>query len=532
MLNLLPSQNTLEDLSEANTCWWLLRAQCFQDHEASLLSSSREALSRQHPAAIAKVLLWVAICLQQIPRDFDIDSLELPCAPARLIERCVNIVAQSVCSDEALISSIDGLECLVIQGIFYNNDGKLRSAWLSYRRALNAAQIIGLHRLPPITAQNSGSISRARHVWNHIIYADRYLSLMLGMYHGIADVALDSQHDQDETSSSSFMEFLCRMAGSIIERNQKFPTVNPSMVRMTQTIDSELVSIDPPVVENGDAATPSSGKCSERAQTYGKLMAQLWHFQLLAWLHLPLFLESGKQKRYDYSRQSCLEASRNMIKCYTAIRRLTTNSFCCKSLDFQAFTAAATLLINMIGPSGRSNPTPDEWEAVQSVIGSLERLAEGLPDKVATRGLDVLQTLKRVALGNSPGHSPPGGFSTADGQSGRTKVDIPYFGTIFLDCGIRDQTEAQQHQQQSKSLSAPLPPSISFHTGPVPNELQEPQMNTAMEHSTVQTQVANPAPWSAHRLELGPADIWTFDSDFATLPSFLTDLGDNWDLGL
>lgn len=125
LLSLLPPQSTLETLSSANSCWWLLRAQCFQDHDTSLLSSSRADFLSRHPAVIAKALLWVAICLQQLPRGFDISSLELPCAPARLIERCVNIVAQSVCSDEALVSSIDGLECLVIQGIFYNNDGKL-----------------------------------------------------------------------------------------------------------------------------------------------------------------------------------------------------------------------------------------------------------------------------------------------------------------------------------------------------------------------------------------------------------------------
>ncbi|RJE20082.1 hypothetical protein PHISCL_07577 [Aspergillus sclerotialis] len=119
------------------------------------------------------------------------------------------------------------------------------------------------------------------------------------------------------------------------------------MVRTTQTIDAELISIGPLVVE--DPTTLPPGISVERARAYTKIMTQLWYYQLLAWLHLPLLLESGTEGAYDYSRNSCLEASRNMITCYTSIPRLTANTFCCKSLDFQAFTAAVTLLINTLG---------------------------------------------------------------------------------------------------------------------------------------------------------------------------------------
>lgn len=475
---------------------------------------------------IAKALLWVAICLQQLPRGFDIDSLELGCSPKELIAKCIDIVTLSI-SSETLVTNIDGLECLVLQGIFYNNDGKLKSAWLSYRRALNVAQIIGLHRLAPETAQDSESAPRARYVWNHIIYADRYLSLMLGMYHGITDVALDSQRCLSEKPNTS-MDLLCRIAGSIIERNQTFTTVTPSMVRMTQTIDSELLSIDPPLVAD-DSTIPSSGKTVERAQSYSKLMTQLYHYQLLAWLHLPLLLESGTQRRYDYSRQSCLEASRHMITCYTSIRRLTAHSFCCKSLDFQAFTAAVTLMINLLGPNGRPQSSSDDWLAVEGVMAILEKLAEGEPpDKVATRGLIVLQTLKDVARGNKPTQiAAREGLSTEDKESRRIKVDIPYFGTISLDCGIR----GDPSEQQEPDNVSPQPPLPVFDTGIAVNTAPSSQVGIIPELCTTQGQFADIAPWSGTRFETGPNDIWTFDPGLTALPPFLPDFGDNWDLG-
>ncbi|KAJ5753200.1 hypothetical protein N7520_010117 [Penicillium odoratum] len=510
LLALLPSYSTLKRL-EANSCWWLVRAQCFQDYEESLLPCSRASFSNHHPVVIAKALLWVAICLQQLPRGFVVDSLELPCPPAELIAKCVNIVAHSISCDETLVSGIDGLECLVLQGIFYNNDGKLRSAWLSYRRALNVGQIIGLHRLALKGEHDTASISRARHIWNHVIYADRYLSLMLGMYHGITDVALDSQRVPSETPSYS-MVLLCRIAGSII-RNQKFTIVTPLMVRMTQTIDSELMSVDPPEIAE-ETGIPTSGKSIQRAWAYNKFMARLWYYQLLAWLHLPLLLESGAHRRYNYNRQSCLEASRHMITCYISMRQLTAESFCCKSLDFQAFTAAVTLMINIIGPGGRPQSSLNDWRAVESVMETLEKLAKGQPPD------------KNVAKGEIPSQSAiSAGPSTEDDQSNRIKVDIPYFGTIFLDCGIHGDSSDKQCPDSVPAQ----PPRPLFHMG-----IDESSLQTGIlpDSSTTQGALTDGAPWPGNRVEMAPADIWTFDPELTALPPFLLEFGDNWDLGL
>ncbi|KJK60901.1 fungal transcription factor regulatory middle homology region [Aspergillus parasiticus SU-1] len=525
LLDLLPSDTALRRLEQANSCWWLVRMQCFQDNEESLLSSAAAARSGNHPTAIAKVLLWVAICLQQLPRGIDVESLELLCAPTRLIAKCVTLVAQSISSDETLVSSLDGLECLVLLGVLYNNDGKLRSAWLCYRRALNVAQIIGLHRLAPKSTDESESLSRAKHVWSHIIHADRYLSLMLGMYHGITDVALDSMRSGNEAPGPSHMDLLSRIAGSIIERNQRFSGIIPSMVRMTQTIDAELLSISPILVVEDPSILPL-GKSIERAQAYAKLMTQLWHYQLIAWLHLPLLLESGTERRYDYSRQSCLEASRHMITCYTSMRRLTANSFCCKSLDFQAFTAAVTLLINMIGPPGRSHFESNDWPAIETVMASLETLAEVQPpDKVATRGLSVLRTLKRVAMRNNIAQSDTSdGLPPMDSQSGRIKLDIPYFGTISIDCSAH--SDLPEQQQPTNARSTPT------GTDLVATSALSSNVGNTTKADTVHNEVTGEGPWLETHLELGPADIWSVEPDLTAFASFLPDLEDSWDLGL
>ncbi|KAJ5871716.1 transcriptional regulator family: Fungal Specific TF [Penicillium soppii] len=64
LMALIPSPHTLELISGASTGWWLLRMQFFQEYEEPFLPVSLNVLSKSHPAAIAKAVLWIALCLQ------------------------------------------------------------------------------------------------------------------------------------------------------------------------------------------------------------------------------------------------------------------------------------------------------------------------------------------------------------------------------------------------------------------------------------------------------------------------------------
>ncbi|PYI10458.1 hypothetical protein BO78DRAFT_426715 [Aspergillus sclerotiicarbonarius CBS 121057] len=510
LLSLLPTQATIEKLGEANSCWWILRTQCFQEYCGSLLPIPVESLSTSHLAVIATALLWIAISLQQLPSGYDIAALELPCPPRRLMEICIASVESVIGADEMVANSTDRLECLILLGIFYNNDGKLRKSWLSYRQAMNMGQLMGLHRPISASQEKAQYLQRAQLIWKHIIYADRYLSLMLGMHHGISDAALNNTPIPNDDTAIS-MDRLFRIAGSIIERNQGFSSVTPAMIRATQTIDSELGCINAPIISFHDI--PTTGKTRERAQCYATLMWQMWHYQLTAWLHLPLMLASGASKRYDYSFQCCLEASRHIITCYTAIRRLTEESFCCKSLDFQAFTAAVTLLISMLGIDDQQQHNSNDMLAVESVMRILEQLAKAQPDEVATRGLRVLRTLKdgTFRMAHIPSQQP------VEGRTDRIKLAIPYFGAIILEREVQP-----QHPQSSApafSAVSGVQPSSSSRAGPLPE-------SSRIEEGTFLPPGHDPS------LEEQIAEIWTIDPIFAAESPFLPGFSENWDWGL
>jgi len=77
-------------------------------------------------------------------------------------------VQAHVTSNDELVSSVDGLECLILQAVFHVNAGNPRRAWLSFRRALNIAQMIGIHR-------STSTIEGGKNLWNQILHGDRYL---------------------------------------------------------------------------------------------------------------------------------------------------------------------------------------------------------------------------------------------------------------------------------------------------------------------------------------------------------------------
>ncbi|CAI7565975.1 unnamed protein product [Penicillium pancosmium] len=510
-----PNSVTFERLKDASISWWLLRSQCFQDEERSLLPVPLSELPTSHPAIIAKCLLQVALCLQQLPARYDLESLQLPCSPRKLIGQYMSVTGNSKDFDDAMLSNLDGLECLILQAIIHNNDGRLRSAWLSYRRAINIAQIIGLHSRIQNAGCLSGPDSRAKMIWSHIIHGDRYLSLMLGMHHGIGDAALTPEYRSIQTPNSVTMDALCRIAGSLIERNQKFRDIDPVMVRMTQSIDIDLRKIDPESTKS-QIFNPLSGKAIHAPEVYTKLMTSLWFHQLTAWLHLPFLFKSIIPGQYEYNRTSCLKASREMITCYTGIRDLTLDSFCCRSLDFQAFTAAVTLVLDMLSLNGSQDYRGQDFARLNHVMLSLrEHKGREHGDKVASRGLVALETLVAILVENQPVYFKFLKTPTLQGtEQGRIKMEIPYFGTFSLQRNTDKDSERLSNETVAEQPACE-------------NALREGQYNTASNNDGA-GQTAEGAGRGINMNE----DPWTFDIDLTALPPFLSDFGEDWDLGL
>jgi len=129
-----------------------------------------QEVSKRHPTSIARSMLYIAVCVQQLDPNFDISRLHLlPSVDAR-IDKYMTTVQSLITSDDDMISSPEGLECLVLQGLFHINAGNPRRAWLTLRRAINLGQLMGIHR-----KKGASAISGGRQMWFQAVQADRYL---------------------------------------------------------------------------------------------------------------------------------------------------------------------------------------------------------------------------------------------------------------------------------------------------------------------------------------------------------------------
>jgi hypothetical protein len=126
------------------------------------------AASKGHPIAIARLLLCVAICFQQLPAGTDLRKLQTTSPVQELMETIIKFIFATVTSNDEMTGSVEGVECLALQGIYHVNAGNLRRAWLSFRKAIDIAQLMGLHRANPSKEIPDPMGTKRHHLWYQI----------------------------------------------------------------------------------------------------------------------------------------------------------------------------------------------------------------------------------------------------------------------------------------------------------------------------------------------------------------------------
>jgi hypothetical protein len=442
----LPSQETLDLIQKTGNGWWLARRYSlpynpFAKADKILGHDSLESLAREPPIIIARALIFVVMGLQQLPPGMNHEKLGLPCAIEEYMDTCVSVIATRAAADDEMVGSIEGLECLAMLAKYQSNAGKPRSAWLWTRRALNVAQLMGIHKHSTRLLRVTETVSKyyMEELWYRIVAADQYLSLLLGLQYGVAVDPSQLENDIDvdnSTHTRTFEERYYRkslvISSYLIDRNQSATT--PSYAT-TEDINEKLEAVANEMpdwwweVPTGvtHLMTEDSGRAFDRT------VAHIWHFQLIALLHLPFMLHDEKEQRHEYSKFACLTASREMIKRYVNLRE-NNRTFSCKILDFEIFTAAVTLLLSLLGSEklrhGQAEGSlENDWELVDTLIALMGSL-EGFPgEMMANQGIKVLKALREISQSDEK-------------EQGSLRLTIPYFGTVNISIG----TDSPQHQ--------------------------------------------------------------------------------------
>ncbi|PSS08493.1 hypothetical protein M430DRAFT_109925 [Amorphotheca resinae ATCC 22711] len=403
-----------------------------------------DSLGSGTPAAVAKSVLWLALCIQQLPRDFGNRCSNLPASPNDLINSYLSGAETLLLVDEDTGGTREGLEALALQSKLYIDMGRPRKAWLTIRRGLNLAILLGLHH-----PDESTSI-RQKALWSYFWQFDRQLSLILGFPYAIVDShpGISEVHIEDSIEARA-MHRLSIIAGHIIERNQNHRHVGYAA---TVRINQELEQFRDEIPQHWWDAIPSSTMSLEAL--HDQQAVKLIYYQLQKFLHLPYMLKSPVDKRFENSRVLALEASRKMIGCYQTLRNGSGQSIIiCDLMDFQVFTAAVTIVINLLSQSSECSvhQQDEDWELVQCTARSLKDVSIKLECAVAGQAAQLLEYLLEVHHGLYTG---PESYQAV----------IPYFGKVKISQpkSAASQTGLTPRIDHQSPTSCPFPQVVEF----------------------------------------------------------------------
>ncbi|KXJ87914.1 hypothetical protein Micbo1qcDRAFT_109793, partial [Microdochium bolleyi] len=330
-----------------------------------------------------------------------------------------NLVDDVILSDFGLAATLAGLECLVLVAKTYTDIGQPRRAWLTWRKGMMMAQMMGIYR------QSSEKATPFQRIWWAIYHGDRFTSLLLGLPSGFSDTFYESEAptlptatDDENVWVGQFVHQCAIEAGKVIDRNIRQGTSIAESRVLSQRI-AKLKSLAPETWWNMPTRLPSAGPKLD--ELVDRLLVQFFFYHVEMYTHLPNMAanKGGHLKTTDVSGHSCATAARELLRRFLLLRSRVHGVylFDCKTSDFVGFTAAVVLLlVNSAQPSRSSTEDAGLLGEAATVFRKLEG---GTGCTIAGQCHRALQVLSSWSNGRQQ-HD-----STAE-----ESIQIPYFGRI------------------------------------------------------------------------------------------------------
>ncbi|KAF4440713.1 hypothetical protein F53441_12224 [Fusarium austroafricanum] len=386
-----------------------------------------------HPAILAKRLLQLAVCLQQMPPFFDGSTLGLSKSPRETMEEWVAVTGYLVTSDDDFVGCLEGLECLILQSFYQSDAGHLRKAWLTCRRALNMAQLMGIDRKNAKSIRSVDPSFSNKHqpsspvIWFRINCGDRYLSLILGLPIGSRDNSFTEDDALiSDAPSDKLGKIYSRISGKIADRNE---LKGSEAYVLTQSIDLELENAYKMMDDGLWWKLPDMAICCHTSDASGDEMSiiklQMRHFSLLIMLHLPYLLRDRGQRRYEYNRSTCMQASRDVLARFLEFRNCFTTAISSRHVDYSALVAAMTLLLGYLGWRWPGYETEKEHDRdlAEKTQAKMQEMGALNNDRLCIEAAETIRQLLPIVQRQS-------------GTSGENvHLNVPFLGTVNINPG-------------------------------------------------------------------------------------------------
>ncbi|KAG9938603.1 hypothetical protein KCV05_g37, partial [Aureobasidium melanogenum] len=267
------------------------------------------------PVLLAKQMLLFATALRYISPTEQICGLSKH--HHQIMEELAGTAIKLVTTNESLLGSLECLESIILEAFYHTDSGDIRKAWITMRRAVMAAQLLGLHRRGHCRYKviDDRNVVDPETIWSSIVYMERVVSLLSGLPTSTDNIILIRKGAADNTSNDcGLLTDLGNVAGKILERNQiELPQL---ALDITKNIDDELLRISTNLSPAFWRPTGFSGLAQDSSHAFDEIRRVFDHssyYTLVIQLHMPHMLCPSHSTQRMYSKMACVNASREIL---------------------------------------------------------------------------------------------------------------------------------------------------------------------------------------------------------------------------
>lgn len=350
-----------------------------------------------------------------------------------------------ITADDELLDSVESIECLMLASSYHNNAGQLKSAFMTNRRAVTVAQVMGLHRTRKATSlktlyPQTRSNLRPEQMWLRLVQSDQYLSMMLGIPGGVASVRLPTPEALRKLEPLENLELLHSAAAQrILLRAETADRIHSGVEDIDRLIKDAAACMPATWWLNVNPAA-ISGAGEQSITETARLMKHLTHYHLLIQLHLPALVRLSDDPLDFYSKNAAITASRELLTRFLAYRKASPDNFCyCRGVDLLAFIASTVLCLAHIQLHSLENDGTDRQSTtillgflghqrysdrglVESTLAIIQDLADTETDTISSNIAAILQPLLEIESEAAAGIAQYATSATIEGDED-TSVD-------------------------------------------------------------------------------------------------------------
>ncbi|KAM0248711.1 hypothetical protein ACHAP5_003201 [Fusarium lateritium] len=296
-----------------------------------------------HPILVARKLLILATFLQGVPLSSEIHIAKLSTGYETIMARIMKIVHNRVTCNDDLVSSLEGIECMMLEGLYENYAGNLRRSWLATRKAVMIAQMLGLNRgiVPP---SFRGAAIEPDELWFRLINLDRYLCLMLGLPQSSPDEPISGVDLPDTLPSNRKLQILCSKACGLLLKRKPSELWDQAATKETDRLLRDACTSMPAQWWN----MPNLAFCTDLPDKLRETLRfndHMMQYHLLLQLHMPYLLRIDDGNPYGYYKLAAVTASREVLTRFVSVRAIPQTRYYCRGTDLIAFVACTALTL-------------------------------------------------------------------------------------------------------------------------------------------------------------------------------------------